>query len=185
MKLITITGPSGAGKDTVARMLSGMTDWPVLCSYTTRPIREGEQDGREHHFVKKCDVPKEKMLAYTKYGGYEYWTTVDQIGDIAIYVVDEAGLMDMQMYHPEIEVYSLYIRSSAASRLARGVKLSRIIRDVSRPMLGNSLRYGGYIRNGHEKTMDKLRMEVAMYVCSLPFVQDKLYPSDDGHGFCD
>lgn len=185
MKLITITGPSGAGKDTVARMLSGMTDWPVLCSYTTRPMREGEQDGREHHFVEKCDVPKEKMLAYTRYGGFEYWTMVDQIGDIAIYVIDEVGLVDLKEHHPEIDVYSLYIGNSAVSRLARGVKLSRIIRDASRPTLDNSLRYGGYIHNGYEKTMDQLRMEVAAYVCSLPFVQDKLYPSDDGTGFCD
>lgn len=185
MKLITITGSSGAGKDTVARMLSGMTDWPVLCSYTTRPMREGEQDGREHYFVEKCDVPKEKMLAYTQYGVFEYWTTVDQIDDIAIYVIDEAGLADLKEHHPEIDVYSLYIGSSAVSRLARGVKLSRIIRDASRPTLDNSLRYGGYIHNGYEKTMDQLRMEVAAYVCSLPFVQDKLYPSDDGTGFCD
>ena len=95
MKLITITGPSGAGKDTVAQMLSGMTGWPVLCSYTTRPMREDEQEGREHHFVEKCDVPKEKMRAYTRYGGFEYWTTVDQIGDIAISVIDEVGLVDV------------------------------------------------------------------------------------------
>lgn len=41
MKLITITGPSGAGKDTIARIMSEMTDWPIICSYTTRPMREG------------------------------------------------------------------------------------------------------------------------------------------------
>lgn len=74
MKLITITGPSGAGKDTIARIMSEMTDWPVICSYTTRPKREGEIDGVEHHFVEKCDVQHDKMLAYTQYGGYESWT---------------------------------------------------------------------------------------------------------------
>ena len=72
MKLITITGPSGAGKDTVAKMMSNMTDWPIVCSYTTRPRRFGEIAGEDHYFVDKCDVPREKMLAYTQYGGYEY-----------------------------------------------------------------------------------------------------------------
>lgn len=63
MKLITITGPSGAGKDTVARMLSDFVGYKVICSYTTRPKREGEIDGVEHHFVEKCDVPRDKMLS--------------------------------------------------------------------------------------------------------------------------
>lgn len=51
MKLITIIGPSGAGKDTVANMLSAILGYDVICSYTTRPMREGEVDGKEHHFV--------------------------------------------------------------------------------------------------------------------------------------
>lgn len=78
MKLITIIGPSGAGKDTVALMLSAILGYDVLCSYTTRPMREGEVDGKEHHFVKECNVPKSEMLAYTRYGNYEYWTEKKQ-----------------------------------------------------------------------------------------------------------
>lgn len=58
MQLITITGSSSAGKDTVARMLSEMTGIPVLCSYTTRQKRDGEMNGREHYFVKECNVPQ-------------------------------------------------------------------------------------------------------------------------------
>lgn len=49
MNLITITGASGIGKDTVARILSEMTGFPVLCSYTTRPMREGEENGRVNY----------------------------------------------------------------------------------------------------------------------------------------
>lgn len=74
MKLITIIGPSGAGKDTVALMLSAILGYKVICSYTTRPMREGEVDGKEHYFVKECNVQKSEMLAYTRYGNYEYWT---------------------------------------------------------------------------------------------------------------
>lgn len=108
MKLITITGPSGAGKDTVARMLSDLGGYKVICSYTTRPKREGEIDGVEHHFVEKCDVPHDNMLAYTQYGGYEYWTTVEQVDDKAIYVIDEDGLKSLCEKFPDMKVRIFY-----------------------------------------------------------------------------
>lgn len=172
MRLITITGPSGAGKDTVARMMSDMTDWPVLCSYTTRPMREGEVDGREHHFVKECNVPRDKMLAYTRYGGYEYWTTIDQIGDTAIYVIDEVGLKELKERHPDIEVYAIHIFRDTIARLRDGVKLSRLLRDEERAKNAPRIEYNRRIRN--VGTLDELRFNIAKLVYTLPFVHPHL-----------
>lgn len=135
MKLITITGPSGAGKDTVARILSEMGGYQVICSYTTRPKREGEIDGVEHHFVEKCDVSHDKMLAYTQYGGYEYWTTVEQVGDKAIYVIDEDGLKSLCEKFPNIELFKICVAANISSRIRRGVSLERIDRDKNRKKL--------------------------------------------------
>lgn len=135
MKLITITGPSGAGKDTVARMLSEMGGYKVLCSYTTRPKREGEIDGVEHYFVDKCNIPHDKMLAYTQYGGYEYWTTIDQVTDKSIYVIDEDGLKALRKKFPNIELFSIYVSAREGTRLRRGVSQERMYRDNKRKRL--------------------------------------------------
>lgn len=178
MKLITITGPSGAGKDTVAKMMSKMTDWPIICSYTTRPRRFGEVAGEDHYFVKKCDVPREKMLAYTQYGGYEYLTTVDQIKDMAIYVIDEAGLVDLKKHHPEIKVYSIYVYSAAATRLTRGVKLARILRDEERLKSAADIGFDYRIYNDYCTEKNNLCLEVARCVCHMPFVKEHLDPYD-------
>lgn len=121
MKLITITGPSGAGKDTVALMLSDLDGYKVLCSYTTRPKREGEIDGVEHHFVEKCDVPHDKMLAYTQYGGYEYWTTIDQVTDKAIYVIDEDGLSFVREIPRHRAIQDLRVGTRSNPTAPRGV----------------------------------------------------------------
>ena len=51
-KLFVITAPSGAGKSSLIQAL--LKDDPSLklsISYTTRPPRPGERDGREYHFV--------------------------------------------------------------------------------------------------------------------------------------
>ena len=135
MKLITITGPSGAGKDIVARMLSETGGYQVLCSYTTRPKREGEIDGVEHHFVEKCDVPHDKMLAYTQYGGYEYWVAIDQLTNKSIYVIDEDGLKSLCKRFPDIELFKICVSARESTRLYRGVSPERIDRDKQRELM--------------------------------------------------
>ena len=157
MKLITITGPSGAGKDTVARMLSEMSGYKVLCSYTTRPKRDGEVDGWQHYFVEKCDVPHDKMLAYTQYGGYEYWTTIDQVKDKAIYVIDEDGLKALCEKFQDIELFKICVAARERTRLYRGVSQERMDRDKQRKLMPLSF-YDAVIFNND--SLSVLRDEV-------------------------
>ncbi len=165
MKLITITGPSGAGKDTVAQMLSDMGGYKVICSYTTRPKREGEIDGWQHYFVEKCDVPHDKMLAFTQYGGYEYWTTIDQVTDKAIYVIDEDGLKALCEKFPDIELFKICVTAWEATRLRRGVSQERLDRDQQRNLLSLFFYDAVIFNNGSlESLCDKVKRRV---LCKL------------------
>jgi guanylate kinase len=51
--LVIVSSPSGAGKTTLTRRLieefTGQLEFSV--SYTTRPMRPGEVDGRDYHFI--------------------------------------------------------------------------------------------------------------------------------------
>ena len=157
MKLITITGPSGAGKDTVARMLSEMSGYKVLCSYTTRPKREGEIDGVEHHFVETRNVPHDKMLAYTQYGGYEYWVAIEQVKNKSIYVIDEDGLQFLCKEFPDIDLFKICVSARESTRLYRGVSPERMDRDKQRKLMPLSF-YDAVIFNND--SLSELRDEV-------------------------
>ena len=46
-----ILGMSGAGKTTIAKQVETSMNTPVLVSYTSRPIRPGEEEGVDYHYV--------------------------------------------------------------------------------------------------------------------------------------
>ncbi len=77
--LFVVSSPSGAGKSTISRRLlredSGLT---MSVSATTRPIRPGEEDGRDYHFVDvsafKDMVANHQFLEWAHVFGHRYGT---------------------------------------------------------------------------------------------------------------
>ncbi len=60
--LFVVVAPSGAGKTSlVGRLLEADANIRLSVSYTTRPPREGEVDGRDYHFVERAKF--EAMIA--------------------------------------------------------------------------------------------------------------------------
>jgi guanylate kinase len=52
--LYTVSAPSGAGKTSLVTALAGQNpELTVSVSHTTRPMRPGEQDGVNYHFVER------------------------------------------------------------------------------------------------------------------------------------
>lgn len=49
--IIVLVGRMASGKDTILNAIHNRTKMPVLVSHTTRPMRPGETDGKEYHFV--------------------------------------------------------------------------------------------------------------------------------------
>ena len=61
-KIYYIMGKSSSGKDTLFKEI--LKRWPELKTvtlYTTRPIRDGEQDGVEYYFVTKERIDQFKV----------------------------------------------------------------------------------------------------------------------------
>lgn len=75
--LVVISGPSGAGKDSVIQGLKD-TAYPFyfVVTATTRPKRAGERDGVDYHFVTVGEfaemIEKDELLEYAVvYGDYK------------------------------------------------------------------------------------------------------------------
>lgn len=91
-KIVYIMGKSSTGKDTIFKALLSDKDFSfsTIVSYTTRPIREGEHDGTEYHFVKEKDFQNlknsgnvvEDRCYETCHGPWRYFTVDDDSIDL-------------------------------------------------------------------------------------------------------
>ena len=70
--IFVISAPSGAGKTTLSRRAAvAFADLFLSVSYTTRPPRAGEADGRDYHFV-----DEERFRALREGGALAEWAEV-------------------------------------------------------------------------------------------------------------
>ncbi len=77
--LFVISAPSGTGKSSVTkRLLESIEGIDFSVSYTTRPCRAGERDGREYHFVDDAGfdamVARDGFLEWAHVFGHRYGT---------------------------------------------------------------------------------------------------------------
>ncbi|TMK56815.1 MAG: guanylate kinase [Actinobacteria bacterium] len=83
-KVFVITGPSGVGKGTLIKeLLKAVPDLELSVSATTREPREGEEDGRDYHFLtaEQFDQRKEEddFLEFATYSGNRYGTLRSEV----------------------------------------------------------------------------------------------------------
>ncbi len=147
--IICIVGPSGSGKTTLARFLEKAMDIPMLVSYTTRPKRDNEVDGVDHWFVTEDRMPsRDKMLAYTKFGGNHYWMPLSELANkgICTYVIDEKGLLNLcEHYGDDFLIFGVLIKRDINQLIAQ-VGEERVKRDLDRVHISES-EYGFIIEN--------------------------------------
>ena len=82
--LLVLSAPSGGGKSSIARnLLQGRDDLGYSVSATTRPMREGEREGVDYHFLSREEFLRRRaageFLETATYGGHLYGTLRSEI----------------------------------------------------------------------------------------------------------
>ena len=105
--LIVISGPSGAGKDTIVNEVVKEINAKVSVSMTTREKRKGEEEGKDYFFVTKEhfleQIDKGNFLEFANVHGDNYYgTPKDEVeknlknGTDVILVIDIQGALKVK-----------------------------------------------------------------------------------------
>lgn len=137
-KIYYMMGKSSSGKDSifkeVKKRMPGLKD---IVLYTTRPIREGETDGVEYHFVdeEKLRELEEKgcvieLRAYhTKCGIWKYFTADDGQIELDRYDYLVIGTLEsyeaMRRYYGQEKLIPVYVEVEDGVRLERALMRER------------------------------------------------------------
>ena len=132
-KILIIMGKTSSGKDTVFRRVMEGVKAPLktVVTYTTRPMRPGEQDGEEYFFVDEEKLKAlraegkviEERLYNTVHGPWYYFTVNDGQIDLEtsnyLLITTLAGYEQIRAYYGEENVAPFYIEADAKDRLIR------------------------------------------------------------------
>mgnify|MGYP002551445791 FL=1 len=137
-KIYYVMGKSSSGKDTVYKKLKEQyPDLRSVVPYTTRPIREGEQNGVEYYFVdeEKLHEMEEKSQViearsyHTRCGVWTYFTAddgqIDLNGSDYLLIGTLVSYQALRKYFGEKALVPVYLEVEDGLRLARALERER------------------------------------------------------------
>ena len=105
--IVTLTGPSCAGKTTLERQLKGVGFVQVI-SHTTREPRAGEEDGKAYYFIDKSEFKRLAAVGFfmetVYFNGNYYGVSATEIKRVAdqgkpiVVIVEPQGLKQIKAY---------------------------------------------------------------------------------------
>ncbi len=150
--LLCVLGRTSCGKDTLVNKLCERTGLTAITSYTTRPRRANEGD--THIFSTRNAYEQMQIegnvAAYTEIAGNIYWTTIDQLYEHSVYIIDPKGVETLrQLNLPNLRLVTVYINTPDDVRKERALnkrgddRLTFMKRDIAerdqfRAMLRNA-----------------------------------------------
>ena len=134
-RIFYIIGKSSSGKDTIYSRLLRDKEFGLknVLLYTTRPVRQGEADGREYHFVDeerfRQFMDEGKVIEYRTYetvhGPWTYFTADDGQVDLKARSYLAIGTLEsyenMKRYFGEENVCPIYVEVEDGERLKRAL----------------------------------------------------------------
>jgi guanylate kinase len=94
---IVIVGRGGSGKDFLRKKFEDR-GFKYCVSYTSRPIREGEEDGKDYRFtsIEYFDNNFSDFYEIDKFNGWKYGTLIKDFNDSNLFIMTPRGVNNIK-----------------------------------------------------------------------------------------
>ena len=111
-RLLVVSGPSGAGKDTVVKyLMEAHPEIEISVSATTRAMRPGEEEGVNYYYMTNAQFEEKlargEILEHVNYCGKYYGTPKSEVdrriaaGTTVVLVIEVVGAANIKRMYPE------------------------------------------------------------------------------------
>ena len=189
-KIVCLMGKSSSGKDTIYKKLLHQQEIQLktIVPYTTRPIRDGEEEGVEYHFTDEegyQELLKQGSIiearAYnTCYGVWRYFTVADDIikleRDSYILIGTLEAYSQIQKFYGVDKVVPVMIELDDGVRLQRALDREKAqdhpkYEEMCRRFLADAedfseekMQLAGIRRTFHNDELDRCLEEIVTYL---------------------
>lgn len=170
MALILLTAPSGTGKTSIMEMVQNYLGKHALLecvSHTTRPMRDGEVDGKTYYYIDKdyfqVGIDGGEFAEYIEYDGHLYGISVEEIkrrmneAENVYIIVNYDGYKQVKEKFPDAVGIFLHMSKEdcMANMLLRGDSIENAVARIELydDEMKNRVDYDYVIKNVRDKQM--------------------------------
>ena len=138
--MIILVGASASGKSVVVKKMNELYGIEKVVTYTTRPMRAGEINDVDYHFIDKDDFVSKKennfFLETAFYNNNYYGTAFEDITANKALIVEPNGA---NVYYEKLKdkVFIVYLNASAGVRKNRMIERGDSLETIEKRMQGD------------------------------------------------
>jgi guanylate kinase len=146
--MLCIIGDSCAGKTSIEKELC-KRGYNRIISYTTRPIRNGEIQDMDYHFISELQffemLLDGKLSESTTYNSWNYGIATEDCIDDAICVIEPVGFRELK-HKKNLNITSFYIKVPERERVIRMMKRGDNVMESFRRIISDQGSFNGIER---------------------------------------
>ena len=143
--MLIVIGPSASGKTQIVNELIANYNLNKMVTYTTRPMRVNEIDGKDYHFISKSEfeekIKNDFFLEYVEYNQNYYGTAKNDITSDKVVILEKEGLK-AYIKNARDKIKIVYVRCSKPIRRIRMKLRQDLEENINKRLISDDLVFG-------------------------------------------